>query len=121
MDIAYWVVASLLALFYLYSGGVKVFRTRERLQPMMAWVDTTPMPVVRAIGVVEVLGAIGLILPPLTDVAVWLAFAAAVGFVLLQVGALRVHLVGLRDRRVGLNIALMLTAAVTGWLATTWL
>jgi hypothetical protein len=73
------------------------------------------MPAVRAIGV----GAIGLILPPLTGIAPWLAPVAAIGFVVLQIGATRVHL-RRGDRRMALNIALMLTAAVTIWLATAW-
>ncbi|MDJ0381090.1 DoxX family protein [Streptomyces sp. G-G2] len=124
MDVAYWPVAGFLALFYLYGGGIKVLRTRERLQPMMAWTDRTPMPVVRTIGVVEVLGATGLILPPLTGVAPWLALAlvlaAALGFVLLQIAATAVHL-SRGDRKIALNITLVLTAAATSWLATTWL
>jgi hypothetical protein len=120
LEPAYWIVACLLALFYLYGGGVKVVRSREGLRPMMAWVDSTPMPAVRAIGVIEVLGAIGLILPPLTGIAPWLALAAAIGFVVLQIGATRVHL-KLGDRRIALNITLLLTAAVTAWPATTWL
>ncbi|MGW7075248.1 DoxX family protein [Streptomyces sp. NPDC054871] len=120
MNIAYWIVAGLLSLFYLYGGGVKVVRSRERLRPMMAWVDSTPMPAVRAIGLIEVLGATGLILPPLTGIAPWLAPAAAAGFVVLQIGAVRVHL-RRGDRRIALNITLLLTASVTVWLATAWL
>jgi uncharacterized membrane protein len=87
---------------------------------MMAWVDSTPMPAVRAIGLVEVLGAIGLILPPLTGIAPWLALVAAIGFVVLQIGATTVHL-SLGDRRITLNITLVLAAAVAVWLSTTWL
>ncbi|MBD3003580.1 DoxX family protein [Streptomyces sp. 5-10] len=120
MNVAYWIVAGPLALFYLYGGGVKVVRSRERLRPMMAWVDTTPMAAVRSIGVIEVLGATGLVLPPLTGIAPWLALAAAIGFVVLQIGATRVHL-RRGDRQVALNITLFLVAAVTIWPATTWL
>ncbi|MCQ8187527.1 DoxX family protein [Streptomyces rugosispiralis] len=112
MNVAYWIVAGPLALFYLYGGGVKVIRSRAELRPMMAWVDTTPMAAVRAIGVIEVLGAIGLILPPLTGIAPWPAPAAAIGFVVLQIGATRVHL-HRGDRQVALNITLLLAAAVT--------
>lgn len=119
MHVAYWIVAGLLALFYLYGGGIKAIRSREQLLPMMAWVENTPMPAVRAIGTVEVLGAIGLILPPLTGIAPWLAFAAAIGFVILQIAATRVHL-RRGDRQIGLNIGLIVAAAVTIWLATTW-
>ncbi|GAB2727141.1 DoxX family protein [Kitasatospora kifunensis] len=120
MNTAYWIVAGLLALFYLYGGGVKVVRSREQLRPMMAWVDSTPMPAVRAIGTVEVLGAIGLLLPPLTGIAPWLAPAAAIGFIVLQIGATRVHL-RRADRQITLNITLLLAAAVVSWLSTTWL
>ncbi|AGS67300.1 DoxX family protein [Streptomyces collinus] len=117
MNIAYWIVAGLLALFYLYAGTLKVIRTRDRLRPMMAWVDRVPLPAVRALGAVEILGATGLVLPPLTGVAPASAPAAALGFVLLQTGAMAVHLTG-EDRRIALNIALAATAAVTAWLAT---
>ncbi|MCI3928691.1 DoxX family protein [Streptomyces sp. AN091965] len=119
MNVAHGVVAGLLALFYLYGGGLKVFRSRERLLPMMAWVDDVPMPVVRSVGAVEVLGALGLVLPPLTGVAPGLGAAAAVGFVVLQIGAIRVHL-RRDDREVALNVTLLLAAAATAGLSAVW-
>ncbi|MER7704023.1 DoxX family protein [Kitasatospora sp. NPDC097605] len=117
MNLAYGIVAAPLALFYVYAGTLKATRGRDRLRPMMAWVDRVPLPALRALGTVEVLGATGLILPPLTGVAPWLAPAAAIGFVLLQAGAIAVHLTG-ADRRIALNAALIATAAVTVLLAT---
>ncbi|MFF9645608.1 DoxX family protein [Kitasatospora aureofaciens] len=117
MNISYWIVAGLLALFYLYAGTLKLIRSRDQLRPMMAWVDRVPLPAVRALGAVEVLGAAGLVVPPLTGIAVPLAPAAAVGLVLLQAGAIAVHLTG-GDRRIALNAGLVVTAAVTVWLAT---
>ncbi|MFD9794156.1 DoxX family protein [Streptomyces sp. NPDC059070] len=117
MNIAYWIVAALLALFYLYAGAMKVIRSRDQLRPMMAWVDRVPLPAVRALGTVELLGATGLILPPLTGLAVWPASAAAMGLVVLQIGAVVVHLTG-DDRQITLNLTLLATSAVTIWLAT---
>ncbi|MDG9688577.1 DoxX family protein [Streptomyces mutabilis] len=117
MNIAYWIVAGLLALFYFYAGTLKVIRSRDQLRPMMAWVERMPLPALRALGVVEILGATGLMLPPLTGTAPWLASAAAIGFVLLQAGAIAVHLTG-EDRQITLNVGLTATAAVTVWLAT---
>ncbi|MFF4120384.1 DoxX family protein [Streptomyces sp. NPDC001714] len=116
MSVAYWIVAGLLALFYLYAGGLKVVRSRERLLPMMAWVESMPTAAVRAIGGVEVLGALGLVLPRLTGVALWPALAAAVGFAVLQVGAVGVHL-RMGDRQVALNLTLLLAAGAAAWLA----
>ncbi|MTD14874.1 DoxX family protein [Nakamurella sp. YIM 132087] len=121
MTVAYWVVAILLAVFYLYAGGMKVVRSKEQLLPMMAWVDTTPLALVRAIGIIEILGAIGLILPPLTGVAPGLALAAAVGLVLVQIGAIALHLRRGETKVLGLNIVLIALAAVATWLATVWI
>jgi hypothetical protein len=120
MRIGYWIVAGLLGLFYLYAGGKKVAQGKERLAPMMGWVDTIPMWLVRCIGTVEILGVAGLILPPLTGIASGLAMAAAIGFVVLQVLAVGLHLSRGEVKETGLNIALIVIAGVAVWLATTW-
>lgn len=121
MQIAYWIVAGLLAVFYLYAGGKKVVQSRQRLQPMMGWVDTVPMRAVRTIGVLEVLGAVGLVLPPLTDVAPWLAVAAAAGLALVQVGGIVLHVSRGEVRLIGLNVGLLAAAVAAAWLGTVWL
>ena len=121
MTVAYWIVAGLLALVYLYSGGLKVVRSPDQLRPMMGWIDTLPLRLVRAIGVLEVLGALGLILPPLTGIASALALAAAIGFVLIQVGAISLHLSRGEVKLIGFNIVLLVLAGVAIWLSTTWL
>lgn len=117
MDIAYWIVAGLLAVFNLYAGGVKLVRTQDQLRPMMGWVDTVPMPAVRAIGTLEVLGAVGLVLPPLTGVAPALAVVAALGFLVLQLLAAGLHLSRGEARLTGLNWALVVLAGAAAWLA----
>jgi DoxX-like family len=119
VTIAYWIIAGLLAAFYLYGGGIKIVQSQEQLQPMMAWVDNTPMWLVRAIGAIEVLGAVGLILPPLTGIVPSLALVAAIGFVVLQILATGVHL-SRGDKMIALNAALIIAAGVTVWLATSW-
>ncbi|HEY0217269.1 MAG TPA: DoxX family protein [Cellulomonas sp.] len=121
MTLAYWILAALLAAFYLSSGGVKVLRSRDGLRPMMAWVDDVPLALVRTVGVLEVLGAVGLVVPPLVGVAPWLALVAAAGLVVLQVGAGGLHLSRGETRQIGLNVGLLLAAGVTVWLAPVWL
>lgn len=120
MKFAYWNVGILLALFYLFAGIQKVSQSQEKLRPMMAWVDQIPMPVVRLIGALEVLGALGLILPPLTGIAPGLALAAAIGLVLIQVGGTIVHLRRGETNVIWLNLVLLILAAVAAWLATVW-
>ncbi len=121
MTVAYWIVAGVLALFYLYSGGVKIVRSKDKLRPMMAWVDTMPMGFVRTIGVLEVLGAIGLILPPLFGIATFLALAAAIGLVLIQIGAIVLHVSRGEAKAIGINIGALVVAGVAIWLSTVWL
>lgn len=119
MIIAYWIVAGLLALLYVYSGGVKIVQSKDQLRPTMGWVDDMPLAAIRTIGALEVLGAIGLIVPPLIGIAPWLALATAVGLTLLQVGASIVHL--RRHEAIWLNLAVLVLGGVTAWLATVWL
>ncbi|WP_239144127.1 DoxX family protein [Actinoplanes philippinensis] len=109
-------LAVLLAVFYGYAGGKKVVQSREQLLPMMGWVDRTPMTVVRVIGVLELAGAAGLILPPLTGIAPWLATAAAAGLSLIQIGGITVHLSRGEAKVIGLNIALLAASVALIWL-----
>ena len=118
MQIAYWTVAGLLGLFYLYAGGKKLVQSKEQLAPMMGWVDTIPMGVVRLIGVLEVAGVAGLLLPPLTGIAPALAIVTALGYVVLQVLATGLHLSRGEGRVTGLNVVLVVLAGVAAWLAT---
>lgn len=120
MKIAYWIIAGLLALLYLYSGWKKAAQSREQLAPMMKWVDTMPLWQVRAIGAIEILGACGLILPPLTGIVPVLAVVAAAGFAILQVLAAWLHVSRGEGRQIGLNLALIVGAGVAAWLATAW-
>ncbi|MFF4341827.1 DoxX family protein [Kitasatospora sp. NPDC001540] len=114
MRTAHWILAVPLALFYLYAGALKVLRSPDRLRPMMAWVDRVPLPALRTLGTLELLGALGLLVPG--ALAPWPAPAAAAGLVLLQLGAIPVHLTG-GDRRIALNLTLLAAAAAALWLS----
>jgi hypothetical protein len=120
VHIAYWIIAGFLGVFYLYAGAKKLGQTKKQLAPMMGWVDTVPMRVVRLIGLIEVLGVAGLILPPLTGIAQALAVLAASGFLVLQVLATGLHLRRGEGKVTPLNLALIMLAAVAVWLAADW-
>jgi uncharacterized membrane protein len=120
MTVAYWIVASVLALLYLYAGGIKIVRSKDQLRPIMEWVDIMPLGLVRVIGVLEVLGAVGLIVPPLAGIASGLALAAAMGLVLIQVGATALHLCRHDVDSLWLNGSLLALAGVATWLSTVW-
>ena len=113
MNIALWVVQALLALVYLAAGSLKVVRPREQLVASgnYDWMKDTSDAGVKAVGAVELLGAVGLILPELTGIAPILTPIAAVGLVVVQVGAIRVHLARNERKPLPANVILLLVAA----------
>ena len=90
MSVALWIVQGVLAALFLFAGGVKLVLSPEAL------VGPVPMPVVflRFIGVCEVLGALGLILPGLLRMRPSLTPLAAAGLVIIMLGATVVTLMG---------------------------
>src|SRR6266851_1621018 len=81
MNIALWIVQILLALAFAMAGIMKVTQPIDRLETRMGWVKDVGPRGVRLIGSLEILGAIGLILPAVTGILPWLTPVAAVGFV----------------------------------------
>lgn len=92
MSYALWTVQGLLALLFLFTGGVKLFVPLETLMKQMP--IALPGLFVRFIGLAEVLGAIGLILPGLLRVRQGLTPLAACGLVIIMIGATVYTLVG---------------------------
>jgi hypothetical protein len=87
---ALWTVQWLLALLFLWAGGVKLVLPLEMLQGPVA----LPGLFVRFIGVAEALGAIGLILPWLLRIRPVLTPLAASGLVIIMIGATVITLIG---------------------------
>ena len=114
MNIALWIAAGLLAALNLAVGILKLVRPREKLAESMAWAAHVPDGAVRAIGALEVAGALGLILPAITGIAPILVPLAAVGLALLQVGA-AVTNARYEPNRIPLNIALIALALFVAW------
>jgi uncharacterized membrane protein YphA (DoxX/SURF4 family) len=85
MNIALWIVQALLAALFLFAGGMKLVLPIEEMIEQMPLL--LPGWVVRFIGVVEVLGAIGLILPWLLRIRPGLTPLAAAGLVIVMIGA----------------------------------
>jgi len=112
MNIVLWVVQGLLAVAFLLAGFMKATRPIEVLSKQMAWVTALPMAFVRFIGVAEMLGAIGLILPLVTGILPWLTVAAAAGLVVVQISALIFHLSRNEQSNIPANVVLLLLAAL---------
>ena len=90
MTYALWVVQGLLAALFLFTGGMKLVLPLEALKgpvPLPGWF-------MRFLGVAEVLGALGLILPGLLRIRPGLTPLAAAGLVIIMIGATVINLMG---------------------------
>jgi hypothetical protein len=90
MNLTLWIVTGLLAAAYLLGGGGKLIMTKEKIAattPSARWVEDFSARAVKAIGALEVLAAVGLVLPAAVGIAPVLVPLAAVGLVLLMAGA----------------------------------
>ncbi|WP_448072745.1 DoxX family protein [Georgenia yuyongxinii] len=93
MTIALWVVAGLLAVTFLAAGLMKITQPRPKLVAAgMGYAEDFSAGAMKGIGALEVLGAIGLILPAVLDTATILVPLAATGLFLVMVGAVVVHI-----------------------------
>ncbi|BBH18456.1 hypothetical protein Back2_27430 [Nocardioides baekrokdamisoli] len=88
MNTILWIGAGILASAFLAAGLTKATQPKEKLAPNMAWVEDYSSRAVRLIGIAEIVGAVGLILPAAVRVAVWLTpLAAAALAVTMLLGA----------------------------------
>jgi uncharacterized membrane protein YphA (DoxX/SURF4 family) len=117
VNVVLWILQGLLAVAFLYSGFRKVTQSREAAEAEMAWVKVYPAWARPAIGALEMVAAVGLILPAATGIAPILTPLAATGLVLLMAGAALTHLrIGGDDRKIiPVNLVLLVLAAVVAW------
>lgn len=93
MDPIIWVAQIVLALLFFMAGIMKITQPVDKLQARMSWVESiNPRNLVKVIGLIEVLGAIGLIAPAVTGILPTLTPLAAAGLVVTMIGALTLHL-----------------------------
>ncbi|MGV0037322.1 DoxX family protein [Mycobacterium colombiense] len=113
MNIGLWVAQGLLAFVYLAAGGLKVVRSRQKLVATgrLDWMKDHSDAAVKTVGAVEILGALGVILPEALGIARILTPIAAAGLVIVQIGAMRVHLTRNERQPLPINVVLLLLAA----------
>ena len=100
MDTAVWIVAALLAALFLVTGLTKITQPRLKMaEGPMEWAADVTDGQFRTVGVLELLGAAGLIFPAVLGIAPTLVLLAAMGLALTMVGAIVTHLrLGETDR-----------------------
>ena len=115
MNIVLWVLAAVLAAAFLAAGLTKLIQPKEKLAANMGWVDDFSPGMVKTIGALEVLAAIGLILPAALDVVPVLVPLAALGLVLMMIGAAITHRRRGELPMIAINVVLLVLAALVAW------
>jgi uncharacterized membrane protein YphA (DoxX/SURF4 family) len=116
MNMALWIVAIVLAVAFLGSGLMKQFVPKDRLASSgQGWAQDFSPASIRLIGLAEILGAIGLVAPAVTHIAPILVPLAAIGLILVMVGAAVVHARRKELTNVVVNVVLLALAAFVVW------
>jgi len=115
MNIALWIIQILLALLFLFAGGMKLIIAPDELAKMGSPNQVhLPGLFLQFIGVCEVLGGLGLILPGLLRRRRGLTPLAAAGLLIIMIGAVVVTIIG---DGVGAAIVPMITAVLLALVA----
>jgi len=111
MNYGLWIVQGLLALMFLWVGGMKLILPVEEMTKQM------PMPglFLRFIGLCEVLGALGLILPRLLGIRPGLTRLAAAGLVIIMIGATVVMLMNVEVAKALIPLVVGLLSAFVAY------
>lgn len=110
MDIALWIAQILLALLFGMAGVMKTFQV-AKVRGQMPWAKDRSDGFIRFVGISELLGALGMILPLLTGILPWLLPLAALGLAVIQVLAIFTeHLPKKEYKVIPMNVVLLALA-----------
>jgi len=109
-----WVFSIVLALIFLITGVSRALRYQQT-KKFFAWVNDVPRPLVQVIGFVEILGALGLILPVATGIYPWLTLVAAGALALLLILAILFHVQRHEGSEIGAPVLLLLMIAFVAY------
>lgn len=115
METALWIVQILLAILFLLAGLMKLTQPIEKLGERMAWVKRFSPGIVRLIGGLEVLAAVGLVAPAVTGILPVLTPLAAVGLVAVMLGAIVTHARAGENQMIVGNLVLLALAAFVAY------
>ena len=115
MNVVLWIVQAILAVAFVLAGVMKSTQPKEKLQPNLPWVEDFSLGTIRLIGVTELLGGIGLILPAVTGIAPILTPIAAACLAVVMVLAAATHIRRKEPSGVVINAVLFALAVFVAW------
>ena len=115
MNVILWIVQAALAVAFGLAGVVHATQPRQKLAKRLPWVQDVSDGTLRLTGVAELAGALGLILPAATGIAVWLTPLAACGIALIMVLAAGLHARRREPSGIAVNVVLLALAVLVAW------
>jgi uncharacterized membrane protein len=115
MNVFLWILQALLAAMFAMAGVMKSTQPKDKLEPKLPWTADFSTGTVRFIGIAELAGALGLILPAATGIVPILTPLAATGLAVVMVLAALTHLRRKEPSAIAFNAALFVAAAVVAW------
>lgn len=115
MHISLWVAQVLLSLMFLMSGFMKASMPIEKLSAMLPWASSVPAALVKFIGLSEILGGLGIVLPALIRVKPALSIWAAIGLATIMLFAIPFHISRGEAPMISMNLMFMLLALFVAW------
>jgi len=115
IHVSLWIAQSLLAVLFFATGIIKSLAPIEKIAEVLPWVANAPEAFVRFIGVSEVLGALGLILPAALRVRPYLTALAAAGLAIVMVLAAAFHLLQGEVSHIIAPVVIFLMAGFIFW------
>jgi uncharacterized membrane protein YphA (DoxX/SURF4 family) len=111
---ALWIVQVLLGGTFLMAGTMKAFQY-ECAKASIFWVKDVPRGLVTFIGISELLGGLGLLLPSITGILPWLTLLAGAGLALIMILAIGFHASRREPPAIGFNAVLLILAAFVAY------
>lgn len=115
MNVFLWILQGLLAAMFLMAGVMKATQPKEKIAEKLPWAEDYSAGTVRFIGIVELLAAVGLILPAALGILPVLTPLAATGLAVVMVLAMNVHRRRNEPGAIAFNAAILVVAVVVAW------
>jgi uncharacterized membrane protein YphA (DoxX/SURF4 family) len=115
MELAVWIIQGILALMFLMAGIMKSTQPKDKLVKSLPWVNDYSLQTVRFIGISELTGAIGIIIPQITGILPILSPIAAVGLVIIMILAASHHFRKNEFKEVAFNAVLLVLSAIVAY------
>lgn len=115
IHITLWVAQVILAAGLMFGAVMKLFQPIGKLSAMWPWTGEVPVALVKATGIIDLLGMIGLIVPTLLRIKPALTPIAAMGVVTLMICASIFHIARGEASEIGVNLFFAVIAVFIAW------